>query len=198
MRRLTESIDPYFLNLHRLDAATPYEPGVREIWLTRTKPGTPYDYLDLDQPNLWEYTDVSGEFADLLEFIATLPFKSTGRMLIIYDDRGREVPAHKDHQRTDLCHEFVWLRTNLSKPFYLLDRVAGRKEFVTSYSAWFDTVNQYHGSDSADGLTFSIRIDGTFTDKFKAQIPKPAYNAASTPALWASLAGSGSHFGGSR
>ena len=40
--------DTFFLNQHRLDEATPYQPGVREIWLSRTRPGTPYDYLDLD------------------------------------------------------------------------------------------------------------------------------------------------------
>jgi hypothetical protein len=31
--------DDFFLNQHRLDDATPYQPGVREIWLSRTLPG---------------------------------------------------------------------------------------------------------------------------------------------------------------
>jgi hypothetical protein len=56
---------------------------------------------------------------------------------------------------------------------------------VTSHSAWFDTVNQFHGSDPVDGLTFSIRVDGRFTDEFRAKIPKPPFNAASTPSYWA-------------
>lgn len=194
----TKSQDSFFLNQYRLDESSPYEPGVREIWLTRSVPGTPYEYLDLDRAGLWEFTEAADEFPELVDFFGTLPFKSTGRILLIYDDGGREVPAHQDHQLTDVCHDFIWLRTNRSKPFYLLDQRTGKKEYVESYSAWFDTVNQYHGSDRADGLAFSFRVDGHFTDEFRAQIPKPEYNAASTPALWASLARGAAHFGGSQ
>ena len=197
-KHAANSRDSLFLNEHRLNESSPYEPGVREIWLTRTKIGTPYNYLDLDRDGLWEYTDAADEFSELVDFISMLPFKSTGRILLIYDGDGREVPTHRDHQRTDVCHDFIWFRTNLKKPFYLLDQVSGEKLYVDSYSAWFDTVNQYHGSNAADGLAFSFRVDGHFTDEFRAQIPKPKYNAASTPALWASLARDKVHIGGSR
>src|SRR5918998_4047789 len=63
-RHISARQDSYFLNQHRLDARAPYAPGVREIWLTRTRPGTPYDYLDLDKPELWERTDAAEEFAE--------------------------------------------------------------------------------------------------------------------------------------
>ena len=56
---------------------------------------------------------------------------------------------------------------------------------MESYSAWFDTVNQYHGTDAHEGLGFSIRVDGIFTDEFRQRIARPAYNTASTPSLWA-------------
>jgi hypothetical protein len=174
----------FFLNIHRLDPDSPYQPGVREIWLTRTKPDTPYDYLDLDRDDLWEFTEAAEEFASLTDFIRTLPFKTTGRMLIIYDDAGKEVPAHRDHLESEVCNDFIWFRTNLKKPFYVLNQETGAKKYVESYSAWFDAVNQYHGSEAVEGLSFSIRVDGTFTDEFKNQIPKPDYNLASMPALW--------------
>jgi hypothetical protein len=177
--------DDYFLNLHRLDDAMPYQPGVREIWLTRTKPEEPYDYVNLDKPGLWERTEAADEFADLMDFIDTLPFKETGRMLIIYDDAGKEVPPHRDHLETEICNEFVWFRTNLIKPFYVLNHQTGEKKYVESYSAWFDSVNQFHGSEAAEGLSFSMRVDGKFTDEFKSKIPKPEFNPASMPALWA-------------
>jgi hypothetical protein len=32
-----------------------------------------------------------------MAFIETLPFKARGRMLIIYDQQGRAVTAHRDH-----------------------------------------------------------------------------------------------------
>ena len=37
--------DSFFLNQHRLERASRYRPGVREIWLTKLVDGTRYDYL---------------------------------------------------------------------------------------------------------------------------------------------------------
>jgi hypothetical protein len=122
-----------------------------------------------------------------MEFIRTLPFKATGRMLIMYDTEPRPVTAHRDHMERDICHEFIWFRTNKNKPFYMLNHVTGEQQYIDSYSAWFDTVNQFHGADGYNGLSFSIRVDGVFSDEFRAQIPLPAYNLSSTPSLWASL-----------
>jgi hypothetical protein len=191
--RITDDIEgeaaSYFVNLHRLDEATPYAPGVREIWLTRTRadvPAAAYASM-IDRAELWEPTNRAAEFAPLMDFVATLPFETTGRILIIYDNEGREVPAHRDHLVFDTCNEFVWLRTNKKKPFYMLNNDTGEKKYVESYSAWFDAVNQYHGCDGCDGLTFSIRVDGVFTKEFREKIPVPRLNPASTPALWASM-----------
>ena len=181
--------DDYFLNAYRLDAASPHKPGAREIWLARTKSGVPYNYLDLDKPELWERTEQASEFALLMDFIATLPFQATGRMLIIYDDAGTLVPAHRDHLSSEVCHDFIWFRTNLHKPFYMFNHQTKEKLYVQSYSAWFDTVNQFHGTDAQEGLCFSIRVDGIFTAEFRRQIPTPASNLASRPALWACTSG---------
>jgi hypothetical protein len=186
-RHVATATPDYFVNEHRLDADSPYKPGVREIWLSRTLPGVPYNYLDLDRTELWARTPECESFTLLMEFIDTLPFESTGRILIIYDDSGSAVPAHRDHENTEICNDFIWFRTNLRKPFYMLDKFASEKLYVGSYSAWFDAVNQFHGSDAGNGLTFSIRVDGHFTDEFRRMIPRPERNAASTPSLWASL-----------
>lgn len=120
-----------------------------------------------------------------MDFIATLPFKTTARMMIMYDNGGHVVTPHRDHSATDLCHEFLWFRTNLAKPFYMLNPKTGEKRYVQSYSAWFDSVNQFHGADAYNGMSFSIRVDGTFTDEFRKRIPVPKCNRASAPALWA-------------
>ncbi len=186
-QRVKKAGDDFFLNQYPLEDSAPHQPGAREIWLTRTKPGTPYNYLDLDKPNLWEKTIEAAEFSSLFNFIETLPFKALGRVLIIYDNNATEVPAHRDHLETTLCHHFIWFRTNLRKPFYMYNQFTKEKLYVKSYSAWFDTVNQFHGSDACDGLSFSIRVDGRFDDHFMKLIPTPQFNAASTPAFWASL-----------
>lgn len=173
----------FYTGPYRLESASPDRPGSRMIYLAQSK--LPDSYFDLDRAEVWEPTPETGEFALLMDFIATLPFKATGRMLIMYDDVCRPVPAHRDHTDTEVCHEFVWFRTNLDKPFYMLNHETGEKLYVNSHSAWFDTVNQFHGSDPREGLSFSVRVDGVFTDEFRRRIPAPAVNRASAPALWA-------------
>jgi len=188
-RHIAAGVDDFFVNQHCLETGAPYKPGVREVWLTRTPPGTPYNYLDIDRHGLWHRTPEAAEFSLLMDFISTLPFEYTGRVLLIYDNGGRSVPAHRDHESQGICHDFIWLRTNLNKPFYLLNQYTGEKLYVKGFSAWFDTVNQYHGSDAAEGLTFSVRVDGRFTEEFRQQIPYSAENMASTPSVWSASAG---------
>ena len=167
-----------------LEEESPVRPGTRMIYLSQSK--LPDSYYDLDRTELWEPVAAEEEeFSELMSFIRSLPFAAMGRMLIMYDHVPRPVTPHRDHDVVEVCHEFVWFRTNLSKPFYMLNQHTGEKQYVSSYSAWFDTVNQYHGSDPYDGLSFSVRVDGRFTDEFRRLIPRPSANPASAPALWA-------------
>jgi hypothetical protein len=165
-------------------------PGGCEIPLTVNK-NPIYDYYELDQTELWEPSPESAEFPSLMEFIRTLPFKSTARMVILYATNSTAVTAHRDHARLETCHEFIWFRTRLSKPFYVMNHRTKERKYVESYSAWFDTINQFHGADAAPGLSISIRVDGKFTDEFRSRIPVPGFNAASTAALWSCIGDKG-------
>ncbi len=183
-RRILEYDDPkFYTGPYTIREDIAGRPGSRMIYLSEST--MPDSYFDLDKTDVWRRSDAANEFTLLMDFIATLPFKATGRILIMYDDQAREVPAHRDHTETEVLHDFIWFRTNLSKPFYMLNFHTGEKKRVESYSAWFDTVNQFHGSFATDNLTFSIRVDGVFTDEFAAGIPKPRINLASTPSYWA-------------
>ena len=165
-----------------LKQEAPTRPGARMIYLSRSS--RPDSYYDLDRAELWTATEEADDFSELMEFIDTLPFKTTGRMLIIYDELGRAVSAHRDHDEAEVCHEFIWFRTNLDKPFYMLDPTSDERLDVRSHAAWFDTVNQYHGAYGTGELAWSIRVDGVFTDAFRSLIPFPERNRASAPALW--------------
>ncbi len=166
-----------------LDEAKPKLPGSKMVYLSRPKGED--DYYKLDRPDFWEPSEEADEFAPLMDFISGLPFEATGRMLIIYDPDGAAVSAHRDHDSQELCHEFIWFRTNLEKPFYMLDDRSGEKLYVASHSAWFDTVNQFHGADASGRLSISIRVDGIFTEEFRRQIPFPTDRRSAAPALWA-------------
>jgi hypothetical protein len=183
-RRLAKAGDlAFYTGPFLLNSASPALPGSRLISLSRSS--RPADYYNLDRAELWSRSEEADEFAELMAFIATLPFKSTGRMIIMYDDSGRAVSAHRDHDSADLCHEFIWFRTSLDKPFYMLNPESGEKLQVASHSAWFDTVNQFHGADASGGLSFSIRVDGVFTDAFRAMIPFPEQSRSAAASLWA-------------
>ncbi|HZF42110.1 MAG TPA: hypothetical protein VEZ48_01730 [Sphingomonadaceae bacterium] len=186
-RRLDATEDrAFYTGPFLLEADAPDRPGSRMVPLSRSR--EPENYYDLDRAEVWEPTPEAEEFAPLMEFIATLPFAATARMLIMYDGSGRAVSAHKDHDSPELCHEFIWLRTNRSKPFYMLNPETGERAYVEGHAAWFDTVNQFHGADASGGLSFSIRVDGVFSDEFRRQIPWPAQNRAAAPSLWANAA----------
>ena len=183
-RRLAAARDlAFYTGPFLLDEKAPRLPGSRMVYLSRSQ--APDDYYDLDRTHLWVPSEEAEEFAELMDFIATLPFKATGRMIIMYDDGGRAVSAHRDHDSQELCHEFIWFRTNFAKPFYMLNPETGEKTYVRSHAAWFDTVNQFHGADGCGGLSFSIRVDGVFDDQFRARIPYPRANRAAAPAMWA-------------
>lgn len=175
----------FYTGPYKLNGENPDRPGSRMIYLAYSE--LPDSYFDLDRTEIWHPTVHAQEFALLMDFIKTLPFQATGRMLIMYDNVARQVPAHRDHIETEICHEFLWFRTSLRKPFFMLNQKTGEKKYVEGHSAWFDSVNQFHGSDAYDGLSFSIRVDGKFTDEFRDSIPKPEFNLASTPSYWASF-----------
>ncbi len=178
--------EQFYTGAATLDLKAPKMGGSRQIYLTQST--REHRYFDLDASDLWVRTEAAEQFSLLMDFIDTLPFKKTARMLIMYDDGGAAVPAHRDHFLPHICHEFFWFRTNLSKPFFMFDRKNKVKRYVESYNAWFDTCNQFHGVDaSKPGLSVSIRVDGTFSDEFRSRIPTPEYNPASTAALWACI-----------
>ncbi|MDB5698091.1 MAG: hypothetical protein JWN69_895 [Alphaproteobacteria bacterium] len=182
-RRLTVARDlAFYTGPFVLETDASRLPGSRLIRLSES--GKADNYYDLDRTDLWRPTPEAAEFSELTAFIDTLPFKATGRIIIIYDDSGGRVPAHRDHDDPDLCHEFIWFRTNLAKPFYMLEPKTGRKLYVESHAAWFDTVNQFHGADETGNLSFSIRVDGIFSDEFRNEIPYPSTNRSAAPALW--------------
>ena len=162
----------------------PWQSKVTKSYVVQlTRHATEYDYLDINKPELWNLTKYAKQVPLLMAFIRTLPFEKTARIMIIFDKGGHGVTAHRDHSIQDLCHEFIWFRTNFNKRFYVYHNK--QKKYIESYSAWFDTVNQLHGSDPAQTLNFSIRVDGIFNEEMQKKIPFPAINPASRSAYWA-------------
>lgn len=146
-----------------------------------------YDYMNLNQSALYQKTAHCRFFPSLMAFIDTLPFKEIGRIILIFDTGTTGSTPHRDHSAQGICHQFIWFRSNFDKQFFVFCPKTRQKKHVSSYSAWFDTVNQYHGETPCNKLSFSIRVDGFFNDALISKIPTPPFNLASTAAYWASV-----------
>src|SRR5687767_11237238 len=128
-RRIVEKDDlKFYTGPYTLNEDVAGRPGARMIYLAQSQ--LPDSYFDLDKAEVWKPTEAATEFSLLMDFISTLPFKATGRMLIMYDNEPREVPAHRDHTETEILHDFIWFRTSLHKPFFVLNYLTGERKQV--------------------------------------------------------------------
>jgi hypothetical protein len=120
-------------------------------------------------------TQNAKHFASLTGFIKTLPFVETGRVVIFLSNANMTGAIHRDlAPSADVApDEFIWMRTRTNKGFFVQDSESNEKYYVNSYAAWFNTTD-YHGTDAAETASFSIRVDGVFTDEFRAKINEPA------------------------
>ena len=105
-QRLNEQDTHFYTGPYTLSEDQAGRPGSRMVYLSSSE--RPDSYFDLDRTELWHLTPDAEVFGRLMDFINKLPFESTGRMLIMYDDASVAVPAHRDHVETDVCHEFLW------------------------------------------------------------------------------------------
>ena len=150
----------------RLDPTGASLNGTRTVRLRNQIRG---GYSEIHCTDSWDDSESAAEFPELMSFVASLPLTSFGRCFIIFDNGGVAEPPHRDHGDPTLKQEFIWVRTNLRKRFYIYEKSSGQKHHVESYSAWFDT-RHFHGVDPVDGLSLSIRVDGVFSDEFRKAI----------------------------
>lgn len=140
----------------------------------------------------WRHNRNAVLLPDLVTFVDNLPFfVQTGKITIILSPAGSHGVEHVDHKFEDLVSEFVWLRTGVghSKRFFIRD-ADGDKRYVEKDSTeavketagrgygecdrqgcciWFDD-HHAHNTESSKESTYSIRVDGVFTDEFRAHI----------------------------
>lgn len=114
-------------------------------------------------------------FEFMYPWFRALPFKEVGRILFFLNEHKCPVVEHSDLVSVgagEVKHgyEFVWLRPQLySKPFYVLNEKTGERHYVKGQSAWFNSFD-VHGAEAVDTMTWTLRVDGKFTDAFKEKL----------------------------
>ena len=101
-------------------------------------------------------------------------FKTIGRIIIFKAEHDCLMPMHRDllEGESDYYphrHEFIHLRPNLDKPFYIQDPQAGTKVTVESRACFFNDLD-WHAGGRTSIQTYSMRVDGVFSDEFRERV----------------------------
>tara|TARA_B110000503_G_C7019554_1_gene359160 strand:- start:169 stop:924 length:756 start_codon:yes stop_codon:yes gene_type:complete len=118
------------------------------------------------------WTDEKHHFTTLVEFIEKLPFESIGRIMIFMTEPNNETVPHYDSTLDNTTRpndDFIWFTTNKDyKKIFVMDGDT-KEKFYTDPSKkfiWFNEMD-YHGTDPVNRFSFSIRVDGKFTQEVK-------------------------------
>jgi len=124
------------------------------------------------------WTPDAVHFPELVEWIKKLEgtvFTHMGRIIIFKAEHDVVTSLHRDliyPDETDYFdhrHEFIHLRTRLDRDFYIWDQETDEKITTTSRAIFFND-QDWHNGGIANVQTYSIRIDGAFTDEFRKKI----------------------------
>jgi len=125
-----------------------------------------------------QLTKLSEHFSPLINYIDSLIrkeiFINIGRAyLISFDSKGHSFEHRDPHLDPDVSEdvfpEFIHIRPNTKRPFYIFDHEKNKKHYVMSRIGWWND-RDIHGGEAISEPTYAIRIDGIFTDKFKKQL----------------------------
>jgi hypothetical protein len=138
------------------------------------------DYHSIAEASANPWTANCQFFPNVVKWVKELPFAELGRVLFFVHEHDCDLVKHSDLKHSgsadkkyiaDKPHEaeFIWIRPNKDKGFFVWDEVNDVKHHVTSYSAWFNSFD-VHGGDPTPMMTYSLRADGVFTDEFRAKV----------------------------
>lgn len=128
-----------------------------------------------------EWTEDSKYFPNFKIWLENLVhsniFKHLGRILIFKQEHDCLPVCHRDSYGSDIgVHgyenhrsEFIHLTINNQKKLFLWDPETDKKIYVESRACWFNDLD-WHGSDRNVTQTYSIRIDGQFTEDFRRKL----------------------------
>jgi hypothetical protein len=118
-------------------------------------------------------------FPNLINWIVGLKkeniFSNISGATIFVLDAGGVPFEHRDPAKTSeelsVIPEFLHIKTDLDRPFYVRNPQTTEKVFMNTRAAWWDERNWY-GGEPINKSTITLRIDGNFSQQFKGKILK--------------------------
>ena len=133
-----------------------------------------YKLLDVDFRNTG-IGEIQNHFPNLINWI--LSFETDGILRDIHSATLMSLEAgglpweHRDPEPEWEGHiaEFIHFKTDLDRPFYMIDPNTKNRVYINTRVAWWDETD-WHGGEPINRPTYTLRINGSFTNEFKKKI----------------------------
>lgn len=146
----------------------------------------PYIYYYLWEEGSWDdrtaarkLTPEADYFPNVVKWVEQLQgtvFEHIGRVIFFHCDHDGIPFEHRDldaRNGMDVTfphrNEFIHVRPNTKKAFYLWDPETKDKTYLNTRAAWWND-QDWHGGERIMEQSYSLRIDGKFTEEFRKQL----------------------------
>jgi hypothetical protein len=147
----------------------------------------PYIYYFLWEEGSWDdrtasrkLTDEASFFPGTVQWVESMItngiFEHIGRVIFFHCDHGGIPFEHRDlgghngvwekDQYSPHRNEFIHIRPNTKKAFYIWDPETKDKTYLNTRAAWWND-QDWHGGEAIMEQSYSLRIDGKFTEEFR-------------------------------
>jgi hypothetical protein len=144
----------------------------------------PYIYYFLWEEGSWDdrtaprkLTPEAKYFPSVVEWVESLitknVFENIGRVIFFHCEADGIPFEHRDLDAKNGVNvvkphrnEFIHIRPNTKKAFYLWDPETKNKTYINTRAAWWND-QDWHGGEKIIEQSYSLRIDGKFTEQFR-------------------------------
>jgi hypothetical protein len=146
----------------------------------------PYIYYYLWEEGSWDdrtaarkLTPEAQYFPNVVKWVESLVgtvFEDIGRVIFFHCEADGIPFEHRDLDANNGVNvvkphrnEFIHIRPNTKKAFYLWDPETKDKTYLNTRAAWWNDVD-WHGGERIMEQSYSLRIDGKFTEAFRRRL----------------------------
>jgi len=146
----------------------------------------PYIYYYLWEEGSWDdrtalrkLTPEAGYFPETVKWVESLVgtiFDDIGRVIFFHCEADGIPFEHRDldaKNGIDVVkphrNEFIHIRPNTKKAFYIWDPEKKNKIYLNTRAAWWNDTD-WHGGEKIIEQSYSLRIDGKFTEEFRKSL----------------------------
>jgi hypothetical protein len=149
----------------------------------------PYIYYFLWEEGSWEDRTAPRKLTEEASYFPNVVTWIESMIGTVFEDIGRVIFFHCEHDGIPFEHrdldgkngiidqnmysphrnEFIHLRPNTKKGFYIWDSDKQNKYYLNSNASWWND-QDWHGGEKIMEQSYGLRIDGKFTESFRKKI----------------------------